>query len=122
MYKSKYFSEPGDQLSCSCCGRKGLDNDFLEWLDGVREEVGFPLQVTSGFRCVRHPIEAAKSSGPGAHTTGRAVDIAVWDEKAIKVMEVASRKGCVRMGVSQNSFIHLDLSENPKHKPNLWTY
>jgi len=120
---SKYFkdiSEGGtDILNCTHCGETGMDPEFMNWLDAVRHDCGFPMKVTSGYRCAEHPIEAAKIQ-PGAHSTGRAVDIAVADAQAIKVIEKASKLGCTRVGVKANVFIHLDRSE--RHSSQLWTY
>lgn len=93
----------------------------MEWLDVVRHECDFPFIINSGYRCLQHPEEIHKDK-PGAHTTGRAVDIAVKDGKAIKVIEAASRHGCKRVGVCENSFIHLDMSDLDHHYHNLWTY
>ena len=118
MTKRKYFSEK--EMACQHCGEVNWQQDFMEWLDEVREECGFPFVVTSGYRCPDHPIEAKKSSGPGSHSTGRAVDIAIAGPKAIKVIEVASRHGCKRVGVNANIFIHLD--DDPNRNPAIWTY
>ena len=80
---SKYFSEK--ELACSHCGVAAMNQDFLTALDSLRELYG-PLIVTSGYRCPEHPIEKAKSSGPGAHSTGRAVDLAVSRGDAYRLL------------------------------------
>ena len=45
-------------------------------LDGVRGYNGKPLIVTSWYRCLNHPIEAAKRQ-PGVHACGIAADIRI---------------------------------------------
>ena len=108
-----------EEMACQHCGQEKWDYEFMEWLDSVREEFGKPMRVTSGYRCPQHPIEARKSK-PGAHATGRAVDIAVSGADAIKLIEIASRHGCTRIGVNQNVFVHLDRDFSKAHA--LWTY
>ena len=73
-------------------GKHGLnfDEDFLKTLNAIREECGFPFTITSGYRSPEHPIEARKirlGKPAGAHSTGKAVDIAVKGEKAIKLID-----------------------------------
>lgn len=119
---SKYFKRTEDNLLCQHCDEDGIDDEFLEWLDGVRAECGFSFYVTSAYRCKDHPIEKRKKGGPGAHSTGKAIDISVRGTKALKVIEVAIKHGCTRVGVNQKGsarFIHLDRSDLPDA---LWSY
>lgn len=114
---SRYFTR--EEMKCQHCGKENWDQQFMDWLDTVRHECGFPFIITSGYRCPDHPIEKKKST-PGAHTTGRAVDISAQGAEAIKIIEVASRLGCVRIGVNPRVFIHLD--DDDSKPPALWTY
>jgi len=121
MYK--YFTE--DELKCSHTGECKMDKDFMKVLDEIREECGFAFVITSGYRSPEHPIEAKKSR-PGAHASGKAVDILVHMEQAYKVVEVALRFGIKRIGVSQKGdvgarFIHLDMDET-RAAPRIWSY
>jgi len=98
-----------------------MDADFVDWLNLLREEANFPFVITSGYRCPEHPIEKRKSK-PGAHSTGRAVDIAVSGAQSIIVMKLALNAGCERIGVNQKGgsrFIHLDLADKPSAS---WSY
>ena len=121
MYK--YFTE--DELKCSHTGECKMDKEFMKVLDEIREECGFAFVITSGYRSPKHPIEAKKSR-PGAHASGKAVDILVHMEQAYKVVEVALRFGIKRIGVSQKGdvgarFIHLDMDET-RAAPRIWSY
>jgi zinc D-Ala-D-Ala carboxypeptidase len=116
-----YFSK--DELKCRHCGAYEIDEEFLGILNRIRADCGFPLVVTSGYRCLDHPIEAAKPAA-GSHTTGRAVDIAVSRRQAHTLLKVALMCGITGIGVQQNGnkrFIHLDMSD--KHpRPTVWSY
>ena len=124
MYK--YFKT--SELTCSHCGKDGMNEEFMHKIDALREELGFPFKISSAYRCPQHPIEAAKYS-PGAHTEGRAVDIQVYGEDAIRLMGAGLRAGMTGLGVKQKGnigsrFIHLDDLEPSSNRPRpwLWSY
>ena len=101
----KYFSE--EELSCSHCQENEMNDDFMQKVEALRQELGFPFVVTSGYRCRSHPIEARKFSA-GAHSTGNALDIAVAGDGV-------NQKGDVR-------FIHLDNIEKGQGRPRPWVW
>ena len=120
----KYFSE--DELKCSHTGKCEMDDDFMLKLTELREAVGKPFVITSAYRDPTHPIEAAKKT-PGAHTTGKAVDILMRGEDAYRTIILAAAFGMTGIGVKQHGesrFIHVDsiggTSERPR--PWIWSY
>lgn len=114
-----------DELDCSCCGDENTSLEFRELMDEVqemREELGFSFPVTSGYRCLNHPIEANKSK-PGQHSIA-AIDINVYGEEAVSLIESALQKGFTGIGVNQHGsykqrFIHLDMRDGPR---TIWSY
>jgi uncharacterized protein YcbK (DUF882 family) len=120
---NNYFTD--EELRCSCCGSNKFDSDFLRLLNHLREECGFPFIISSGYRCQFHPVEASKKK-LGAHTTGKAVDILVYGDRAQRLLQAALNVGIERIGISQKGdiksrFIHLDVcTELPS--PALWSY
>ena len=124
----KYFTE--DELKCSHCGKSGMDPNFMARIEALREQLGFPFPVNSAYRCPEHPIEVAKAR-PGAHATGKAVDIAVKREEAYRLLQIVFRSDVFRsdwnftgVGINQKGsgrFIHLDtVSEGIR--PTVWSY
>ena len=118
-----YFSD--DELKCKHCGGLVFDATFRQLLDDIRADCGFPLPVSSGYRCPHHPIEVAKDS-PGAHCSGKAVDIRISGERALRLVWVAMAHGVKRIGVNQKGkhdqrFIHLDNELDLPH-PAIWSY
>ena len=116
-----YFSEK--ELSCSHCGENKFDPLFLATLNTIREELGFPMPITSGYRCPNHPIEVAKSI-PGSHAQGKAVDVAVSRAQAFELIKVSLKHEVIGLGVAQKGsgrFIHLDMASN-KTRPTIWSY
>jgi zinc D-Ala-D-Ala carboxypeptidase len=122
---AKYFSDK--EMACQHCGALKTDPDFMDALDSLREAYGKPLIVTSGYRCPEHPIEAKKARA-GAHTTGKAVDLAVDRGDAYELLKLAIATGkFTGIGIQQKGsgrFIHLDICEEPEMspRPTIWSY
>ena len=101
-----------------------MNDDFMQKVEALREELGFPFVVTSGYRCSSHPIEASKFSA-GAHSTGNALDIAVAGDEAYRLLEGAFKAGFTGIGVNQKGdvrFIHLDNIEKGQGRPRPWVW
>ena len=122
MYK--YFTE--EELVCRHCNEVGMNDEFMQKVDALREKLGFSFPVNSAYRCAGHPIEARKAS-PGAHASGRAIDIGVSHKTAYRLVQGALEAGFTGIGVSQKGttrFIHLDNleSKNYRPRPHIWSY
>ena len=120
----KYFTE--DELKCSHCGNLVIDDEFIKKIEALREAVGFPFVVSSAYRCEQHPIEKRKST-PGAHVTGKAMDIHVTGEKALTLLEEALKAGFTGIRINQKGqvnsrFIHLDIIDNSSTRPRPWIW
>ncbi len=117
-----------EEMACSHCGRNEMDVLFMSTLQQIRRATG-ALTVSSGYRCPEHPVEDAKNE-PGAHTFGKAVDLAVQGAKALSVVKMALEYGMMGIGVSQKGdsrFIHLDTMNNTDDggrfpRPTIWSY
>ena len=102
----------------------------LDRLQALRTKLARPLVITSGYRCRQHPVEAAKQSGPGAHSTGHAVDIRAIGSEAIVIVREALQLGFTGVGISQRAgqprFVHLDDCpvgiESGIVRPMMWSY
>jgi zinc D-Ala-D-Ala carboxypeptidase len=121
MSKWKYFTE--DEVRCKCgCGEVGMDENTMLGLDQLRAHLGFPLIITSGYRCKAHN-SAVGGADSSKHVLGTALDISVNREDAIQLLENARRYGFNGIGVSQKGksrFIHID--SRPYTEAALWSY
>ena len=118
----KYFTEL--ELRCTCCQKDGINLEFMEKIENLREALSFPFIVTSGYRCPEHPIEAVKAS-VGAHTTGRAIDISVRGEEAYRLIKGDLNIGFKGIGVNQKGdsrFVHIDDIQNSPERPRPWVW
>ena len=117
------------EFACPCCGQASMHPTFLMRLDMLRDELGFPLVITSGYRCPNRNVQASTTGLHGPHTTGRAADIAIHGGRAFQLIEQAITRGFRGVGVhqrgpSQGRFVHLDDLENlaQSPRPRIWSY
>ena len=122
----RYFSPR--EFACRCCGQAHIDLDLVLLLDELRDRCGFPLVVTSGYRCPRY--NRRKKYGP-AHPTGLAVDFAVSGPRAYELVKQALACDIPRIGIKQRGhhtsrFVHLDIvpwwDKALLPTPCIWTY
>ena len=86
-------------------------------LQTIRDHVGKPIRVSSGYRSPEHSIERRKAN-PGTHSQGIAADIRVKPEDRYRFIKLAYELGFTGIGVS-NRFVHLDIS---KTRSAIWSY
>lgn len=122
----RFFSR--EELQCKCgCGGIPQD-DFIRKLDTLRQTCGFPLPVTSGYRCPDYNAKVSGTGKTGPHTTGRAVDIAVNRAEAYQLvghaMFSANMSGIGLQQKGSARFVHLDDLPNAEGqpRPTVWSY
>jgi len=108
-----------EEFNCTHTNLNRMDEAFLVKLDELRERVGFPFIITSGYRDATHPSEVVKSApGTGTHCQGIAADIAVSNGvERMNIVHEALKMG-FSIGVAR-TFIHVDARTTT---PVLWTY
>lgn len=117
-----------EEFTCKCgCGQNLMHPSFIDKLDLLREDLDFPLVVTSGYRCPKHNNKVSTTGLTGPHTTGRAVDLSVDRARAYKLLDVALALKFTGIGVQQKGavrFIHLDdlLPGANQPRPTIWSY
>jgi len=112
----KYFKK--EEFNCTHTNKNEMDDAFLERLDQLREECGFPFRITSGYRDETHPNEARKEK-PGTHNQGIAADIAVFNGfERMNIVHNALKLGFGGIGVAKG-FVHVDTRTTT---PVMWTY
>lgn len=116
------------EFMCRCgCGRADMDPKFVYTLQFIRDRAGFPLVISSGYRCPDHN-QAVSSTGSrtGPHTLGKAADIRVSGEAAYHLVRLAVRQQVTGIGIHQTGpharrYIHLDILTGPT-RPTIWSY
>ena len=102
------------ELECPCFRCKGknthekFDKYTLRWLNYYRKKLGFPLPVTSGYRCKAHDTEIG---GKGVHPKGTQVDISkrkmTARQKYKFIVAMAKSKVFTRLGLTYKNHYHI---------------
>ena len=123
------------EFLCNCCNKEEMEEEFLDFIDELRERCSFPFRVNSGFRCENKQKEltrlgyktAKRTRSP--HLDGLAADIHVSDStrRALFVgyaLELTHEWQLpFRIGIAgrdKGNFIHIDIA--PKSNPRIWIY
>jgi len=116
--KVKYFKKI--EFVCPCCGRCEMDKELIWKLDLLRELIGKPLIIESGFRCEKHNKEIGGADN-SAHLRGKAADIRCTNSLLrYKILKYAFYIGFPRIGIAKK-FIHVDIDRSLPH-PRIWLY
>ena len=110
----------GGQPGCRCgCGEERMSRDFMMRLVRIREELGFPIGIQSGYRCPEHNNRVSPTGYDGPHTTGKAADLALSYSRARDALSILAQR-FPGIGIKQHGdgrFIHVDMG--PRR---IWTY
>ncbi len=103
--------------------------EFVQWLDELRNKLGFPIVITSDHRTVKYNAEIG-GAPDSAHcdVPCNAVDIGErpraddpnWNRSRFRIVETALEMGCSRIGMYANGSLHLDLCHDKRPSERLW--
>ncbi len=112
------------EFVCRCgCGRADMEPSFMMTLQRVRNALGRPMVVNSGFRCPDHDKAIG---GAGIHPKGLAADIRIAGETVYYLLGAAYAMDVRGIGLKQHGpwadrFMHLD-TVSGRTRPRVWTY
>ena len=118
---AKFPNFSKEEFECSHCSKEQMDPEFLADLQELREELGHPIVISSGYRCPEYNNEISSTGFDGPHTTGKAADILISYDTARTALEpivyLFPGIGVNQRGAPGRRFIHVD---SLGHR--LWTY
>lgn len=118
----KYFTDAEFVCKhCGCLPEGGMNAVLLEKLDQLRERVGAPIIVTSGYRC---PVHNANVGGvPNSqHVLGTAADIVCDAVSVNELADLAAEIGFDGIGrYYDDCFVHVDCRDNG-NSPNYYRW
>lgn len=109
MKLSKNFNS--SEFACPCCGGEIINDELAFKLQALRDLVGKPIQIFSGYRCQKYNCEI-KGYVKSPHISGLAADIWVEDFDYKKLAKLAEGVKFKRVGLypfSKSKFIHVDV-------------
>ncbi len=118
-FKACEFDCPCDHCACTL-----VDSELVSKLQELRERIGKPIAITSGYRCTSYQNELKARGyetavGVSQHTLGRAADIAVSGLGIPFIISEAILVGFKAIGAGEN-FLHLDTRDDGKTR--YWNY
>lgn len=103
--------------------------EFMVYLDGLREQAGVPMFISSSFRSVEYN-RSVGGAADSSHTDDPcdAVDIRKsptpadpnWNHARFCIVRAAFLSGCVRVGIYPNGSLHIDRTEDRRPGMRLW--
>lgn len=79
------------ETACKCgCGANEMQQEIIDIAQAIREAVGKPLTVTSGFRCEAHNSNEGGSKS-SYHTRGMAIDLVCPSLSSKELFDIANR-------------------------------
>lgn len=119
---TKYPNFTKVEFDCKATGENNMQHEFMEKLQKVRETYGKSMKITSGFRSVKHPIEAKKTHSNGEHTQGFCADIYCDNgSDRFKLISIALDNGITRIGIAKN-FLHFGIGGKGLPNNVVWDY
>ena len=95
-------------MTCKCgCGRTFVDDRLFPILDRIREEVGQPVYILSGYRCPSHNAEVGGVLD-SQHCVGTAADITYDGVDIEKLTYIAIDSGASGVGSYFNQGMYRD--------------
>lgn len=112
---------------CKCGAIRLPEPHFMDKLETLRKAVGFPIIISSGYRCAEYNRKVSHTGDTGPHVLGVAADIRVYGSRAFDIVRTAMGVGMTGVGVFQagpkeKRFIHLDCVPVGTARPNIWSY
>lgn len=102
---TKNFNER--EFACKHCGQISIAQELVQKLQQLRDQLGKPVTVTSGYRCPVHNRNVGGAS-QSRHMQGQAADIVVPGVSPAQVARAAERVGFGGVG-RYNTFTHVDV-------------
>jgi len=108
---SKYFKPI--EFKCKCCGILKISEELIIKLNKLREKIGKPLVINSGYRCLKYN-KSISGSPKSQHLLGNAADVNIpagWTVDSLA--DVGAKVGFKGIGrYYKQNFVHLDVREN----------
>jgi len=111
MKLSKHFSKSEFECKCGCGEEFEVDKELLILLDNIREMIGTPITVTSGYRCKKHN-DSVGSNERSQHRKGTAADLVVDEVPPTVIANIAEYLLLESGGIGRyETFTHVDVRD-----------
>lgn len=122
MHDTKNFK--ASEFACHHCGQNQIDQKVIDLCQKIRDALGVPVRVNSGYRCAAHNAAVGGVRG-SKHTLGMAADLSSSVpaiEMFDKVKQLQARGELPELGYcilyKRKNFIHVDIAK--RASGNMW--
>ncbi|MEK7499904.1 MAG: D-Ala-D-Ala carboxypeptidase family metallohydrolase, partial [Patescibacteria group bacterium] len=107
------------EFDCKCnnpdCTKTYIDDAALLKLESLRDLIGYPIRINSGYRCSKHQQELRDkglqtAKGTSNHETGSAFDVSCENMTGEELATEAKRVGFSGIGTAP-TWVHIDTRE-----------
>ena len=106
MKLSKNFDS--EEFVCPCCGKANIATNLIIKLQQLRDDIGEPIYITSGYRCKAYNKKIGGYS-KSPHLKGLAADIQIKDmSKQWTLVYIVNKLEDIRLGIYPNH-LHIDI-------------
>ena len=109
------------EFACKHCGENKIHQDVIDMAQAIRDELGVPVMVNSGYRCAEHNARVGGIKG-SYHTKGLAADLscrlgAGIMFEAVKKLHAQGKLQALSYCIKYKWGIHIDCGDRRK---SLW--
>lgn len=97
------------EFVCPCCGAVKVYPELVQKLESLRQRIGRPIVLNSGYRCPEHNRQV-NGKEHSLHLAGKAADIAVHGLGLQQLLKEVEKENFGGIGVYPN-FLHVDIGE-----------
>lgn len=108
-----------EEFACHHCGENLIEQSIVDLCQKIRDELGVPVRVNSGYRCAKHNA-AVNGVRNSQHIKGFAADLscslgAAKMFETVKRMYEEGRIPELRYCIKYKSWIHVDTGKVRSH-------
>ena len=110
------------EFACKHCGENNISQEVIDMAQIIRDELGVPVKINSGYRCAEHnkKVGGSKSS---QHMNGNAADLSCFLGGFTLLLAIHKLKLENKLPMLQyciyypnKDFCHIDLIKRPNGK------
>lgn len=98
-----------EEFKCRCgCGLMAINPAIVQRLQVIRDIVGLPIRILSGYRCPKHNKEV-EGAAHSLHMMGNAIDFRIENYSMADLAKVLERWSGGFHFYRHENFIHIDI-------------
>ena len=109
------------EFACKCCGENRIDQRILDMAQVIRDELGVPIHVNSGYRCAEHNARVGGVKGSYHTKDWRRILSCRLGAKtmfeAVKMLHAQGKLSALSYCIKYKLGIHIDCG---KKRKSLW--